>query len=376
MGPAATGPRRLPLWRPPARRGVGARQDRATPMVGARKARDAHMDQILQTTLSSLWPLLALLAGLSLLAAALRHPRVKGWWGEWQVRRLIRQGLDPHRYVDLHNVTLPIEGGSTQIDHLIFSPYGLFVLETKNMKGWIFGGERQAEWTQKIHKHHSQKFQNPLRQNHLHVQAVQALLQLPKEQVHSVVAFVGPSQFKTEMPPQVLQGRAFIGYIQQFQQQIWEPDAMQTLIDQLEQQRLAPTRATQKAHVAHVQRKRANKAAKPAPAVGPVAQPPALAGAEPVAARRGAPTPQQMAAAPLLQEVVAVHSPAMAPRPSPPVAEGAAPRPARVCPQCQSALGRLRLQRGPLAGQVIYRCSNTSLCQYVQPLPAQAPVTA
>lgn len=347
-------------------------------MVGARKARDAHMDQILQTTLSSLWPLLALLAGLSLLGAVLRHPRAKGWWGERQVRRLIRQSLDPHLYVDLHNVTLPIEGGSTQIDHLIFSPYGLFVLETKNMKGWIFGGERQAEWTQKIHKNHSQKFQNPLRQNHLHVQAVRALLQLPKEQVHSVVAFVGPSQFKTEMPPQVLEGSAFIGYIQQFQQQIWEPEAMQALIDQLEQQRLVPTRATQKAHVAHVQRKRAGQAAaKPAsasdPAARPAVQPLASAGAEPVAARRGAPTPQQMAAAPLLQEVVAADRPSVAPRTSAPAAEGVAPRPARVCPQCQSALGRLRLQRGPLAGQVIYRCSNTGLCQYVQPLPAQAP---
>lgn len=429
------------------------------------------MGPILLTTLSTLWPLLALVAALAVLGVVLRHPRVKGWRGERRVRRMIREGLNPHLYADLHNVTLPTpDGGSTQIDHLIFSPYGVFVLETKNLKGWIFGSERQAEWTQKIHKNHSQKFQNPLRQNYLHTQTVRAMLGLPAEQVHSVVAFVGESQFKTDMPPQVLQGQAFIGYILQFQQQIWGPEEMQDLIDILEQHRLAPGRSTDRAHAAQVQQRRERKA-RAAPQTQTPAQMPgsaplsaeAAAGAQPGSrpqARRAAPTPQQVAAAPVLQEVVegvaqtamadatprtkplpasqtapdaelahAASSPAepvapavratepVAPtaagvhiavggaekmgsaeaampvaepahadaapqaqlaRPALPTPSAPAPRPSRTCPQCQSALGRMRmrLQRGPLAGQVIYRCSNTALCQYVQPLPDSMPVPA
>ena len=375
------------------------------------------MGLILLTTLSTLWPLLALVAALAVLGVVLRHPRVKGWRGERRVQRMIREGLNPHLYADLHNVTLPTaDGGSTQIDHLIFSPYGVFVLETKNLKGWIFGSERQAEWTQKIHPNHSQKFQNPLRQNYLHTQTVRAVLGLPADQVHSVVAFVGESQFKTDMPPQVLQGQAFIGYILQFQQQIWGPEEMQDLIDTLEQHRLAPTRATDQAHVAQVQQRRARKAgASPQPpAVTPATPAGATAGTVAAAAparRRAAPTPQQAATAPVLQEVVAgvaqrtaaaepadtaAAVPAMADAEktgsagSPIQAASAAPsegpvrvavpspsapavRPSRTCPQCQSALGRMRLQRGPLAGQVIYRCSNTALCQYVQPLPDSMP---
>lgn len=35
------------------------------------------------------------------------------------------------------------------------------VVETKNMKGWIFGSANQKQWTQKIFKH-TAKFQNPL----------------------------------------------------------------------------------------------------------------------------------------------------------------------------------------------------------------------
>lgn len=430
------------------------------------------MGPLLLTTLSTLWPLLALVAALAVLGAVLHHPRVKGWRGEQRVRRMIREGLNPHLYVDLHNVTLPTaDGGSTQIDHLIFSPYGVFVLETKNLKGWIFGSERQAEWTQKIHANHSQKFQNPLRQNYLHTQTVRAMLGLPADQVHSVVAFVGESQFKTDMPPQVLQGQAFIGYILQFQQQIWGPEAMQDLIDTVEQHRLAPGRATDRAHAAQVQQRRERKAR----AASADTSAGTLSGAQPgirPQARRAAPTPQQVAAAPVLQEVVegavativpalvngaesaaaaqqratagteplpisqtaldaelahAASSPAepaalavratelVAPtaagvhiavggaekmgsveaarpvaapapahaapqaqlvRPAPSAASASAPRPSRTCPQCQSTLGRMRLQRGPLAGQVIYRCSNTALCQYVQPLPDSMPAPA
>ena len=35
------------------------------------------------------------------------------------------------------------DGGTTQIDHILVSKYGIFVIETKNRKGWIFGGPQQ-----------------------------------------------------------------------------------------------------------------------------------------------------------------------------------------------------------------------------------------
>lgn len=339
------------------------------------------MAQILLTTLSPLWPLLALAVAAALLGAVLRHPRTKGWLGERRVRRMIREGLDPHSYVDLHNVTLPTAEGSTQMDHVIFSPHGVFVLETKNLGGWIFGSERQPQWTQKLHKSHSQQFQNPLRQNYLHTQTLQALLQLPAEQVHSVVAFVGPSQFKTAMPAQVTQGDAFIGYILGFRQEIFSPEQMQGLIDRLEQVRLAPTRATEQAHVAHVQQRRAGKTRKagkaqepkgPTVAAAPAA--PASVAPQPVAPVQPPPVSATVpgSAAPAVAKAE-IPTGATVPTPAsqPPVSAPAA-RPAKTCPQCAAALQRLRLQRGPLAGQVIYRCSNTAQCQYVRPLETSA----
>ena len=65
--------------------------------------------------------------------------------------------LDKNEYHFIKNVTLPIENGTTQIDHIIVSVYGVFVVEAKNMKGWIFGSSNEPMWTQKIYKH-SNKF--------------------------------------------------------------------------------------------------------------------------------------------------------------------------------------------------------------------------
>lgn len=57
---------------------------------------------------------------------------------------------------------------STQIDHIVISPFGLFVIETKGYKGWIFGNENAEYWTQNIYGEKYQ-FYNPIRQNEGHI---------------------------------------------------------------------------------------------------------------------------------------------------------------------------------------------------------------
>lgn len=82
--------------------------------------------------------------------AFLQSTWFKGVLGETFVKCAARIRLPSHTYHSIHNVTLRTIDGTTQIDHIFVSPYGIFVVETKNMKGWIFGGEFQSEWTQKI----------------------------------------------------------------------------------------------------------------------------------------------------------------------------------------------------------------------------------
>jgi len=79
-----------------------------------------------------------------------KSPFGKGLLGEILVNFTINMRLDKQKYHLLKNITLPTDNGTTQIDHVVISQYGIFVIETKNMRGWIFGNEHQKTWTQKI----------------------------------------------------------------------------------------------------------------------------------------------------------------------------------------------------------------------------------
>ena len=73
---------------------------------------------------------------------------LKGLSGELQSTLAKKVFLDANVYEDINNVTLPTSNGTTQIDHIIVSRFGIFVVETKNMSGWIFGRttHKQFEW--------------------------------------------------------------------------------------------------------------------------------------------------------------------------------------------------------------------------------------
>ena len=181
----------------------------------------------------------------------LKSPWLKGFAGEMRVHISAKIHLDKDRYHVLRNITLPTADGTTQIDHIIVSEYGVFVIETKNMKGWIFGGARQKTWSQKIFKH-TRKFQNPLHQNYKHVETLKALLELNDQQVFSVVVFVGDSNFKTEMPENVVNGPGLIKYTKSKGQQVILSTDVPMIVSKIEAERLMPSRETNKTHIEHV----------------------------------------------------------------------------------------------------------------------------
>lgn len=172
----------------------------------------------------------------------------KGVMGEALVNLAARLRLPGDQYRRLRNVTLPTPDGTTQIDHIVVSRFGVFVIETKNMRGWIFGGQNQKQWTQKIFKQ-SFRFQNPLRQNYKHVKALESALDIPPEAIHSVVVFAGASTFKTPMPDNVAKGGGYITYIKSFTEPVLSEFQVSDVVSQIEAGRLQPNRQTQRHHV-------------------------------------------------------------------------------------------------------------------------------
>ncbi len=199
------------------------------------------------TLIAEFWYLLPLF----LMVTLIRSPWFKGKFGEFLVNLSARCFLDKSRYHLIKNVTLPTEDGTTQIDHVLVSEFGVFVVETKNMKGWIFGGPHQRFWTQKIYRS-NHKFQNPLHQNYKHVKTLQTLLGLSDHQMHSVVVFVGDSTFKTPMPENVTQGLGYVRYIRSQKELVLSPEQVTEVREKVASGRLKASFATDQAHARYV----------------------------------------------------------------------------------------------------------------------------
>jgi restriction system protein len=171
----------------------------------------------------------------------------KGWLGETQSAVANALFLDDKIYTSINNVTIPTRNGTTQIDHVIVSRFGLFVVETKNMKGWIFGDERDKQWTVSVfgRKH---RFQNPLHQNYRHTMALSEFLGVDHDKLHSVVMFWGDAELKTPMPANVMT-HGYASYIKSKQTvEFSDPEVIQ-LVEALRTGMLPKTWATRTAHI-------------------------------------------------------------------------------------------------------------------------------
>ncbi len=177
----------------------------------------------------------------------------KGKLGESIVNFSITSNLDKETYHLLKDITLPSLGGTTQIDHVLVSTYGIFVIETKNFKGWIFGSETQKKWTQQIYKHRN-TFQNPLHQNYKHIRTLSDFLNIEEEKFHSLVIFTGESTFKTSMPENVLD-KGFTKYIKSKDNILFSELEVQEVVQRIESEQFEKGFRTNRNHVAHLKKK-------------------------------------------------------------------------------------------------------------------------
>ena len=121
---------------------------------------------------------------------------VKGKVGENKVR-LDLYRLPEDEYLMLHDVFLENGDKTTQIDHLIFSKYGIFVIETKNYSGYITGESKDYSWIRYVRGKRMQ-FHNPVRQNYSHVMFLKDLLGLPEKVFIPLVCIYGKCKLEVD----------------------------------------------------------------------------------------------------------------------------------------------------------------------------------
>jgi restriction system protein len=135
---------------------------------------------------------------------------------EAKVRKIIISYFSAQYFYLLNNVTIPRQDGTTQIDHILVSTKGIFVLETKNYSGWIYGDEKSKQWTS-VHYKIKNRFQNPIHQNFLHLKSIIGILDFIKcENIHSLIVFTGTATIKTQVPKNVIGLNQLIAYLGEF----------------------------------------------------------------------------------------------------------------------------------------------------------------
>jgi hypothetical protein len=178
--------------------------------------------------------------------------------GEALVSRVLLSHFGPPDYHLMNHVTIRMEDGTTEVDHILVSRFGVFVIETKNYGGWIFANAADATWTQVLFRWRF-KFQNPILQNKRHVRAVKDLLDfLPPEAVKSIVVFSGDAEFKTETPQGVIEIGQLTEYLRQHSEVVMSPNRLQFCVGRLETGRLAISGATDVEHIQSLARRHRN----------------------------------------------------------------------------------------------------------------------
>jgi hypothetical protein len=175
--------------------------------------------------------------------------------GEALLTHLLQNYFGSPDYHLMNHITLQMKNGTTQIDHILVSRFGVFVIETKDYKGWIFANAKDAKWTQVLFRLKF-RFQNPILQNSRHVSAVHDLLDfLPPGAIKSVVVFTGKAEFKTEVPHGVFYVSGVTDYLREQTVEVMSLKQMESCVGRLETVRLAISRKTDIEHVQSLERR-------------------------------------------------------------------------------------------------------------------------
>ena len=195
------------------------------------------------------------LAFVALIALGILWRRSKGLRGEKQVAALLAL-LPKDRYKVINDLLIQKGGHSTQIDHVVVSVYGVFVIETKYYRGWIYGGENSEYWTKNVYGH-KYELRNPLWQNEGHIKTISRLLDDPGlVPIYNIVAFSGQATLKVDRSLPVMYWRQVVPYIKRFR----EPQMSEAYAEEVFNTLLAANVTDKEARKQHVKNVKFNKA--------------------------------------------------------------------------------------------------------------------
>lgn len=160
----------------------------------------------------------------------------KGAVGETLVSTVLNKL--PEDYLVINNVIVPNQQTTSQIDHVVVSPYGIFVIETKNYTGRIYGTENSKYWKETFRTTGAKSFRNPIKQNWGHIYALSEYLNIDKRVFKPVVVFSNRAAFYITSYLPVVHMSELKGLILSYTQQIIPQSEVTSIFSRISQANL------------------------------------------------------------------------------------------------------------------------------------------
>ena len=159
------------------------------------------------------------------------NPDIIGKKGEGKVSKILSY-LPKDKYIVINDILIEYEHGTIQIDHVVVSMYGIFVIETKNYKGWIFGCEKSNMWVKNVfgRKYY---FYNPIKQNRSHILALMYKLTLSDKKFNSVIVFSSRAALKVHTETPVIYFQELNQLIKKYTEQKFSFEQMNEIVKKI-----------------------------------------------------------------------------------------------------------------------------------------------
>ena len=150
------------------------------------------MQEFTNTVLNNYFINLFLLVfAIATIICALFYKQIVGKAGEHHVKKELKK-LPKDKYLVINDLMIKMDDLTHQIDHVVISSYGIFVIETKQYNGYIFGNEYDKKWKQ----NNKYYINNPIHQNYGHVKALEGILNISEDKFIPIVCIPSTAKIK------------------------------------------------------------------------------------------------------------------------------------------------------------------------------------
>ena len=122
------------------------------------------------------------------------YPILRGQCTEKHISKELKKLTDEYKV--LNDIMVEVDGKTCQIDHIVISKYGIFVIETKGYYGLITGDQYKDNWTQIVKKKKINYISNPIRQNYFHIKTLEKLLNIEYQKFISIICFLKTAELR------------------------------------------------------------------------------------------------------------------------------------------------------------------------------------